>query len=408
MKAVIHLAGNIAPVLAGLVTSPLTARSLGPSARGELAILLLVASIVGLVGAMGLGLLARRAVAEDLGQAHGWSRRGRRITLFAMAFSIVAGVFIARFLGLAVNEAWAAAALFAFAGMSASRSIDGNILIVAGRIKQYGTANLAASASVSLGIVVFFSLGLLNLWIVIALNAASLVIQMLCISIPMRRLLGSTVESSFVPEPFGRLISRAWRAWRSQILEASVIRADTLLFAAQTNVQTVGLYAVVSLIPQMTYQVVQTLIQASYAASPSLRFRVRVRVLWQVTVVVGVLLAVLGSIAAIPLIPLLFGHAFEPAVGLLLPAALVTIGLAALAPALHHYATSTTQDSWFPLTLLFIASACWLAGDLLTPSWGVALAGALFLALSATYMYLLAGWKAFVIRRGDWLRLYGC
>lgn len=407
MKAVIHLAGNIAPVLAGLVTAPLTARSLGPSARGELAILLLIASIVGLVGAMGLGLLARKAVAEDLGQAHGWSRRGRRITLFAVVLSTVAGVFIARTLSLAVDETLAATALFAFAGMSASRSIDGNILIVSGGTKQYGTANLAASASVSLGIVVFFLLGLLNLWNVIALNAASLVVQMLGISIPMRRLLSSTAESSFVPEPFARLLAKAWRAWRSQILEASVIRADTLLFVAQTNVQTVGLYAVVSLIPQMTYQVVQTLIQASYAASPAMRFRVRTRVLWQVTVVAGVILALLGSIAAIPLVPLLFGQAFAPAVGLLLPASLVTIGLAGLAPALHHYATSATQDSWFPVTLLFIASACWIAGDLLTPSWGVALAGALFLALSATYMYLLAGWKTFVVRREDWLRLYG-
>lgn len=407
MKAVIHLAGNIAPVLAGLITAPLTARSLGPSARGELAILLLVASIVGLVGAMGLGLLARKAVAEDLGQAHVWSRRGRSITLVAVAISTGAGVLISRSLGLEVDEALAAAALFAFAGMSASRSIDGNILIVAGKTKQYGTANLSASAAVSLGIVVFFALGLLSLWNVIALNAASLVIQMLCISIPVRRLLCSIQETELRAEPFRKLLARAWRAWRSQILEAGVVRADTLLFIAQTNVLTVGLYAVVSLIPQMAYQVVQTLIQSSYATNPLLRVRTRTRVLWQVTVATGVLLAVLGATAAVPLVPLFFGPAFEPALGLLLPAGLVTVGLAGLAPALHHYATSATKDIWFPVALLLIAAACWSAGYLITPIWGVALIGPLFLVLSAVYVYLLAGPKAFVVQRADWLMLYG-
>lgn len=407
MKAVIHLAGNIAPVLAGLITAPLTARSLGPSARGELAILLLVAAMVGLVGALGLGLLARKAVADDLGQAHGWSRRGRSITLFAVVISGGVGVSIARSLGLEVDETFAAAALFAFAGMSASRSIDGNILIVAGRTKQYGAANLAASAAISLGIVAFFSLGLLSLWNVIALNALSLVIQMLCISIPMRRLLMSIAETDLRPEPFRKLVARAWRAWLSQILEAGVIRVDTLLLIALTNVQTVGLYAVVSLVPQMGYQVVQTLIQSSYAANPLLRFRIRIRVLWQVTVVAGVLMAVLGSVAAVPLVPLLFGPAFEPALGLLVPAGLVTVGLAGLAPALHHYATSATQDRWFPLALLLIVGASSLVGHFTTPSLGVALVGTLFLGLSAAYMFLLAGQKAFVVQRAEWLKLYG-
>lgn len=407
MKVIIHLAGNVAPVLAGLVTAPLTARSLGPSARGELAILLLVAAIVGLVGAFGLGLLARKAVAEDLGQAHGWSRRGKSITLFAVVIAAGAGVSIASALSLEVDETLAAAALFAFAGMSASRSIDGNILIVAGRTKQYGAANLAASASVSLGIVAFFCLGFLSLWNVIALNAASLVIQMLCITIPMRRLLNSIPKTDFRPEPLKKLATRAWRAWRSQMLEAGVIRADTLLFVALTNVQTVGLYAVVSLVPQMAYQVVQTLIQSSYAANPLLRSRIRIKMLWQITVAAGALMAVLGSLAAIPLVPLLFGPAFEPALALLVPAGLVTVGLAGLGPTLHHYATSEAQDTWFPTALLLTVGASLLVGVLTTPFWGVALVGLLFLALSAIYMFLLAGRRVFIVSLADWLKLYG-
>lgn len=407
MRGVIHLLGNIAPLLAGLLTAPLTARSLGPEARGELAILLLVATLIGLVGALGLGLLARQAVAADLGQAHGWSRRGRRITLFAVLVATAVGYLITSVLSLSFNETVAAAVLFALAGMSASRSIDGNIMIVAGKTKQYGAANLAASITVSLGIVVSFLTGTLSLWVVVALNAASLVAQNSFLAISMRQLLRSIDKRNFHDESLRLLVLRAWRAWRSQILEAGVLRADTLLFISQTNVQTVGFYAVISLIPQMAYQVIQTAIQSSYAKSPMLRLRERTRLLWQVTITVGTLLAVGGSLVAIPLVPILFGADFLPSLEFLWPASMVTIGLAGLAPVLHHFATSPTRDEWFPVSLIAVFAISWGTGAQSTTSTGVVMMGALLLALGTVYMYLLAGPKVFRIRWNAWKRLYG-
>lgn len=407
MKALVHLAGNIAPVLAGLVTAPLTARSLGPAARGELAILLIVAAFIGLIGALGLGLLARKAVAADLGQAHGWSRRGKRITLVAVLASTVLGYLVTQSMSLEARETWAATILFAIAGMSASRSVDGNILIVAGRTRQFGLANLAASGTVALGIIVAFLTGTLTLWTVVAFNAGSLVVQMAFIIVPMRQLLRTITESDFRTESLRSLMGRAWRAWRSQILEAGIVRTDTLLFIAQSSVQTVGFYAVVSLIPQMGYQVVQTLIQSSYAKSPALRLRIRTKLLWQVTVCSGVLMAAGATIAAVPLVPLLFGPAFSPSLELLWTASVMTVGLAGLAPVLHHYATSPTRDSWFPILLVLIIGTGWWIGVQTATSTGVGAVGMLLLALSALYVYLLAGKRAFQFRWKAWRDLYG-
>lgn len=397
MRALLHLLGNIAPVLAGLITAPLTARSLGPAARGELAILLLVSVFVGLVGALGLGLLARQAVSADLGQAHGWSRRGRRITYAAILGATAVGYVLSQSMALEAKEAIAVTGLFALAGMSASRSVDGNILIVAGRTNQYGAAGLAASITVCIGIIIAFLLGMLELWVVIALNATSLLVQMAMIVIPVRQVLASVGESEFIAEALGSLVRRALRAWRSQVTEAALIRSDSLMFITQSTIQTVGLYAVVSLIPQVAYQVFQTLVQFSYAASPALRIRQRTRLLWQATVGAGIVLSIVGGVLAVPLVPTIFGSDFTPSLEYLWPACLMTVGLAGMAPVLHHYAISRTSDRWFPVALLLFLIASWGFGSLTNTSAGVMLLAGLLMMLSIVYIYLVAGRRAFCV-----------
>lgn len=397
MRALLHLLGNIAPVLAGLITAPLTARGLGPAARGELAILLLVSVFIGLVGALGLGLLARQAVSEDLGQAHGWSRRGRRITYVAAVGAASLGYVLSQAMALETTESLAATVLFALAGMSASRSVDGNILIVAGRTNQYGAAGLAASLTVCVGIVLAFVLGLLELWVVIALNATSLVVQMTLIVIPVRQVLATVREDEFITETLASLIMRALRAWRSQVTEAALIRSDSVMFMTQSTVQIVGLYTVVSLVPQVAYQVYQTLIQFSYAASPTLRIRHRTRLLWQATVGAGLALSVTGGLVAFPLIPVIFGSDFTPSLAYLWPACLMTVGLAGMAPVLHHYAISQTSDGWFPLALSLSAIVSWGLGSLTSTAVGVMVLAGLLMVLSVVYIYLLSGPRAFCV-----------
>lgn len=407
MRAIIHLAGNVAPVLAGLVTAPLTARALGPASRGELAIVLLVSVLIGLVGAFGMGPLARQAVSEDISQARGWSRRGQRITVLSSGVAAACGIIMGLALGLAWLETVATAIFFALAGMSASKSIDANILIVGGRTKHFGIANLTASGIICAGIVASFLLGWLNLSLVVALNAAALIVQMLYISVQRQRFLGLIAASELKKEPFRVLAKRAWRAWRSQLVEAALLRSDSLLFITQATVTVVGYYAVVALIPQMLYQVFLTLIQHSYASAPGLRIRQRTTVLWQFCTLVSLPLTVLGAGAAMLLVPLLFGPEFLPSLELLGPACCMAVCVAGLAPVLQHFAISPTGDAWFPLVCIAIATMGWVAGTNLGAAAGVIAMAAGFAAVSCAYVYLLSGMRAFSVSFGAFARLYG-
>lgn len=407
MRAVLHLAGNVAPVLTGLVTAPLTARALGPETRGELAVILLIAVLVGLVGAFGLGPMARQAVSEDIGQAHGWSERGRRVTLFSASIAALVGGGIGYALGLSWWETLASIALLALAGMSASKSIDANILIVAGRTKQFGLANLLAAGTIGIGIVVAFTLGWLTLTLVITLNAVALVVQMSYIAIQRCLLLARLEAGQWKQESLKALIPKAWRAWRSQLVEATLLRSDSLLLISQASVTVVGLYAVVALIPQMCYQVFQTLIQHSYATSPRARIRQRTTLLWQFCVLCSLPLAVLGGAAGFLLIPVIFGPAFIPSLELLVPACAMAICLAGLAPVLQHFAISPTGDSWFPVVCLIIAVAAWFVGNRLGSASGILSMAAGFVLASGAYVYLLSGARMFCISSSAFARLFG-
>lgn len=407
MRALLHLGGNLAPALAGLVTAPLTARALGPELRGELAIVMVAAVLIGLVGAFGLGPLARQAVSEDIGQSHGWSRRGQRITLWCGGMAAAVGASVAGALGFAWLETVATVTYFALAGMSASKSIDANLLIVAGRTKHFGIANLAAAAAICTGITSAFLLGLLTLWVVIALNAAALLTQMLYIVIQRKRFLNSTKPSQFIEERFRSLWKRSWHAWRSQLVEAVLLRSDTGIFITQASVAAVGYYAVVALIPQMMYQVFLTLIQHSYATSPRLNIRKRTTMLWQLCVMISVPLSVGAGGVALVLIPVLFGQEFLPSLQLISPACFMALSLSGLAPVLQHFAISPTNDRWFPVACVVVVAGGWIIGGNHGSAAGVVALSAGFALVSGAYVYLISGLRAFKITPASFSILFG-
>ncbi|MGO4651539.1 hypothetical protein AB4068_07570 [Arthrobacter sp. 2RAF22] len=369
--------------------------------------MMLSSIFVGLVGAFGLGLLARQAVAADLGQAHGWSRRGRQLMLYSVVAAVVIGVGLGQILNLDLPERMATAVFLALAGMSASKSIDANILIVAGLTKNFGIANLAASGAVCFGIVIAYFSGTLQLWLVLAFNAGSLLVQMTLIVLPRRRLLKGIDEGVFKPERLRSLLHRAWRAWRSQVVEASLLRVDSMMFITQATVQTVGYYSVVALIPQTAYQTFQTIIQYSYATAPKTGIRQRTWLTWQICMLASVPIVTAGALGAVVLVPLLFGPAFGPSLDLLLPACSVTIGLAALAPVLQHFAVSPTGDSWFPCTMIVLIATCWWLGKQTNPSLAVTVMGGVFVLVGGLYVYWLVGPRILRFSIGSWAILFG-
>ncbi|MFJ4226073.1 hypothetical protein ACIPYV_00750 [Paenarthrobacter nicotinovorans] len=299
-------------------------------------------------------------------------------------------------LGLRAEELFATTALFTLAGMSASKSIDANILIVSGKTRQFGAANLASSATICAGILIAFLAGVLSLWMVIALNALSLVAQMILIVVPSSKLLKGTPPTVSSTEGIPALIRRAGRAWRSQIVEALAVRGDSILLMTQASVHIVGLYAVVALIPQIAYQVFQTVIQHSYGAAPLLRLRERTRLLWQVCVLLSVPLVAVAGMAALVFVPTLFGPSFVESLEWLVPACLVTIGLASLAPVLQHFAISE-RDAWFPWALICSGGVAALCGVAAGSAFGLLILALLFFTTGALYVYFVAGPRLFSV-----------
>ncbi|HKU25288.1 MAG TPA: hypothetical protein VJQ54_07425 [Candidatus Sulfotelmatobacter sp.] len=310
-------------------------------------------------------------------------------------------------MNLDLAERAATAAFLALAGMSASKSIDANILIVAGLTKHFGIANLAASGTVCVGIVLSYMAGHLQLWLVLAFNAGSLLVQMALIVLPRRRLLKGIDEGAFKAEKLRSLLHRAWRAWRSQIVEASLLRVDSMMFVTLSTVQVVGYYSVVALIPQTAYQTFQTIIQYSYATTPKTKLRQRTWLTWQICLLVSVPIVLVGGLGARILIPMLFGPAFSPSLELLVPACSVTVGLAALAPVLQHFAVSPTGDGWFPLTMIALIAMCWLLGRQTNPALAVTVMGGAFVFVGSLYVYWLGGRSIFRVSLNSWAVLYG-
>ncbi len=326
---------------------------------------------------------------------------------YSVVAAVAVGVGLGQVLNLDLPERLATAAFLALAGMSASKSIDANILIVAGLTKHFGIANLAASGTVCLGIVFAYFAGALQLWLVLAFNAGSLLVQMALIVLPRRKLLKGIDEGVFKAEKLRSLLHRAWRAWRSQVVEASLLRVDSMMFITQATVQTVGYYSVVALIPQTAYQTFQTIIQYSYATAPKTRIRERTWLTWQICLLASVPIVAAGALGAVLLVPLLFGPAFRPSLELLLPACSVTVGLAALAPVLQHFAVSPTGDSWFPWTMIVLIAGCWWIGKQTNPSLAVTVLGGVFFLVGGLYVYWLAGPRILRISIGSWAVLYG-
>ena len=125
-KSIIHLAGNLFPVVSGLLTAPLTARSLGVDARGQLTIILLVSTAITVVGNFGLSWVARADVARDPSLARAWNRLGVRAAFLMLPFALVIGVVLSKALSLSAMESVVVLALFGLSSLSASRGVTGD------------------------------------------------------------------------------------------------------------------------------------------------------------------------------------------------------------------------------------------------------------------------------------------
>ena len=339
--ALVHTAGNLAPLVTGLVTAPLTARALGPDGRGEVVIIVLLSSAVITIGSLGLGWVAREEIARDRLSLGYWRRLARIASLIAILPTLAAAATIALVLQLGPAEVAGTFALLLLAAFAASRSVDGNIMVSTGKIGTLGAANLSYAIFVVVGTVCLFAIGELSVATALFVNAGGLAVQMTLLSIGIAhasRHTRSEIRSRQLELAESRspreVIGMASRAWRAQLLDTAATRADSILVAIGAGAGGVGIYSIAGLIPQIAYALAATLTQRSFAVTPTLSAAARLRTLQQASVVVSLLFVAVSVPAAFFLIPTVFGDAFIESRGWLVPASSVAVGLSALAPLL--------------------------------------------------------------------------
>ena len=406
-KTVTHLIGNLAPILSGLLTAPLTARSLGVDARGQLTLILLVSAVITVIGNFGLSWLARADVADNPRMAGPWQRLGLRTAFAMLPVALAVGVVLAGRLQLTGVEAASVLLLFTLSSLSASRGVTANVLIALGRNDLFGRANLAMTLAMVSVIVVSFLFSWLTLAVAVAATAVGFMVQLTILGVGFRlaRRAQAARDAAAATPPaaptrltFLGVLPRAFRSWLSQLSEIIVCRADVVLLSSQAATYQLGLYSVVALIPQISYQVYSTLIQQSYARSQTVSLSQRTTLLWVACAGAGLVLAGLALPAAYWLLPVIFGAPFTGARDYLLPAAALTIGLATLAPVMNDVALRRRPAPFFASLALLIAVATLGIGLLAGVMPALFALAALFVVLSTGYVLVLNRGRIFWLR----------
>jgi len=361
MKSLLHLVGNLAPMLSGLLTAPLTARSLGVSGRGEVTVVLLISGLVVIVSSFGLGWVARQSVSTDPLAVVYWQRKGRQVSLAALAPALGLGLAVSIwFLELPASATAGTVILFVMSAFAASRSIDANVLISSGRNGSVGLANTSSAIVTVIAIVVCYLANVLDVTLALAANVLGILTQITVLALAVRGLVKTQTrayrrrarEMSRLHEYRGRTLAlRTGRAWGAQLLDAGTSRGDSLVVMSTSSASVIGLYSAVALLPQTIFAMMLTVVQLSYARLPALGQQERLKTLFHASLFVSIAILLVAWPVVYIAIPWFFGPDFAPARSYLPGAVSVSVGLALLAPFVQ-FLSSGNRPLWPLITLV--------------------------------------------------------
>ncbi|MGY1670999.1 hypothetical protein [Geodermatophilus sp. SYSU D00710] len=398
MKAgVLHGLGNLLPGVTGIITAPLTARALGVQDRGVSSVLITAFALFSVAAAAGLGWGAREATIRHPGAAPVWVRRAWWVSLVSAVPAALLTFWLARGLALERTEVVALIVLLGFASTSAVRSVQANVLLSRGAIAAVGLANIVMALATTAALVAFFFAERLTVATVVALNALGLVAQWSVLQVALRRdsrserVLASGGPAGFkAPDADVRTYFLTGVA---QTLDALSSRLDILLVAIVASSRSVGLYSVAAVLPQVGYFLFLTLVQRSFAVSPSLSIETRSRHLFIACTGVAVVYAVVGgALAALAIVPI-FGQEFEEARSYLWPAMAMTVGLAALAPTLLRWQRGGRSVVSSLSALLVVGALAAFVGTAMGDWWSVTVLGIGLIALGLVDHVRQWGWS---------------
>lgn len=324
--------GQFYALALALPTSILLARVLGPSGKGTITVVQLIANVSTVVLGVGLPgtityLSARREV------------DGPTVTRIAWIWAAcVAGVLGA--IVLAAGE-WLSETLFgaadpryliigAIAALPAMVLVlNGSFLVGTGRTREHALLNAAVqTGQVGAFVVLWLLGGLTPLSAVVAWGAFALAGAAAGSGLVWRH------RSDTPVAPVVALVKRGWRfgvaSWFASGLGLLSLRADMFLVSAMVGTAAVGVYSIsvtfaeLALhLPNSVYAVMFPKISAEGSASSEVAARVN-RSLWPLTMIFALLIAA----AAVVFVPLLFGSEFS---GSIAPLWLLVPGITASA-----------------------------------------------------------------------------
>jgi O-antigen/teichoic acid export membrane protein len=311
------LASRALMVVLGLVTAVLTARVLGPAGRGVFSVLLTIGAIGVKLGNIGLPAAMTYRVASDRSELP--ALIGTTLlaglglgSLLAAAYVLAAILFPPM---APLDSRWLLALGAAWIPFGVLNVLIQNMLLGLHRVRLYNLIQLANKAG---GVVLLLLLFVLGVAGVLSFYLASLGILLTVSAYGLGALLH---ESGYrVKRPSRAMIGELWRygfrAYLATLFAYVVLHFDLLMVAGTLGDTAAGHYSIAARMGEMIYLApvsVGSILFATVASMESGQWRFTLRTLKVVTVILIVGLT-LAAVLARPVVQLLFGSEFLPAV----------------------------------------------------------------------------------------------
>lgn len=310
------LASTVVPTLAGIASSVTLARTLDPSSRGEMAMVLLWPLALGVLGDPGVSYALSFLVSRDKESASGLWTVGLVVGgIWGGILAVAGGLILATTLSLS-PPAWIALRL-ALAGVPLT------LITGYGCFLLLGGGRLGASNLVRGGGLVLYAAGVLSLaaagkgrlltyaaaWLLAQATAAA------GAAVMVHRELGAGWQ--WRPDLFRPVFSYGARVYASALAAQTSLRLDQLLMSILGLATQLGFYVVAVAVASFTgpfFTALAILALHRVTTSPSSAdAAAEIRRVLQVGLFLGVPLILVGVLAVWPLLPVIFGTPYTPA-----------------------------------------------------------------------------------------------
>lgn len=312
--------GGILPIVLGLFTTPLTARSLGPENRGILVAVLAFGVIISAISNFGLPWASRAVFERDVQSPSFLKRQAIFLGFKLLPLTLLATVIIlsADFeVGLEFGFSIAYVGIMTF---NAYSGVCSNHLLVYRRTASLGIVTLTSSFIGFTFIILFFLNNELSLVSLLAINCGMQVANTTFLALLSKRLqlkqqAGFDLKS---PPTITRITPSERRfAWFSSTLDILFSRFDTIFLSVFASNYFLGLYSIPGILVGVCYSLFSTISSAGFNSSKIGNASTKLKISIQLNLMLALIVfAIAGIFLSIALEPI-FGSAYSESINLL-------------------------------------------------------------------------------------------